>query len=138
MLGYARLMQNMLRGFAMDGHNSLSLTSLSLLYRFVNVLYIWTLYLLLNTFWQERSRLVRLCNELLYIISFDLYTLSMTLLDATEHYISVSYILYIWTLFLMLNTFWHEWSRLVTLCNELLYIISFDLYTVSKTFFDAT
>jgi hypothetical protein len=44
------LMQNMLRGFAMDDHNSLSLTSLSLLYSFVNVLYISTLYLLLNAF----------------------------------------------------------------------------------------
>jgi hypothetical protein len=28
----------------MDGHDSLNLTSLSLLYRFANVLHIWTLY----------------------------------------------------------------------------------------------
>jgi hypothetical protein len=31
----------------------------------------------------------------------------------------------------------HEWPRLLTLCKELLYIISFDLNTVPKTFFDA-
>jgi hypothetical protein len=40
MLEYDRLMNIMLRGLVMDGHNSLSLTSLSLLYRFANVLYI--------------------------------------------------------------------------------------------------
>jgi hypothetical protein len=49
-LGYARLMYLMLRGLIMDCQNSLNLTSLSLLYRFVNVLYNWTLFLLLNTF----------------------------------------------------------------------------------------
>jgi hypothetical protein len=38
----------------------------------------------------------------------------------------------------LLNTFLHESSRLITLCNELLRIISFDLYTVSMTLFDAT
>jgi hypothetical protein len=96
----------------MDDHNSLSVTSLSVLYLFVHVLYIKTLYLLLNTFWQEWSRLVTLCNELLYIISFDLYTLSVTLREATENYISVSHIIYIRTVFLQLNIFWHEWSRL--------------------------
>jgi hypothetical protein len=74
---------------------------------------------------------VTLCYVLLYIINFDLYTFSITLFDATEHILSVSHFRYIWTLFLLLNTFWHEWLRLVTPRNELLYIISFDLYTVS-------
>jgi len=77
------LMYHILRCLVMDGHASLSLTSLSLLYRFVNVLYIWTLFLLLNTFCHEWSRLVTLCHELLYILGFDLYTVSMTLVDAT-------------------------------------------------------
>jgi hypothetical protein len=72
----------MIFGLVMDGHISLTLTSLSLLYRLVNVLYIWTLFLLLNTFCHAWSRLVTLCQELLYIFSFDLYTVSMTLVDA--------------------------------------------------------
>jgi hypothetical protein len=76
-------------------------------------------------------------NELHYIISFNLYTLSKTLFHATEDNLPVSHFRYIWTLFLLLNTFWHEWLRLVAPWNELLYIISFDLYTVSKAFFDA-
>jgi hypothetical protein len=63
----------------MDGHNSLNLTSLTLLYRFVIILYIWTIFLLLNTFWHERTCLVTHCNDLHYIISFDLHTVSMTL-----------------------------------------------------------
>jgi hypothetical protein len=54
--------------------------------------------------------------------------------DATENNLSFSHFRYIWTLLLLLNTILHEWSRLVTLCNELLCIICFDLYTVSKTF----
>jgi hypothetical protein len=76
-------MYNMLRGLVMDGHNSYSLTSLSLQYRFANVLTIWTLFLLLNTFCHEWPRLLALCNELLCLISFDLYTVPMTLFDAT-------------------------------------------------------
>jgi hypothetical protein len=40
MLKYDTVMYIMLRGFVMDGHNSLRLTSLSLLYRFANVPYI--------------------------------------------------------------------------------------------------
>jgi hypothetical protein len=32
----------------------------------------------------------------------------------------------------------HAWSRLVTLCHELLFILGFDLYTVSVTLVDAT
>jgi hypothetical protein len=44
------LMCLILCGLDMDGHDSLTLTSLSLLYRFVNVLYVRTLFLLLNTF----------------------------------------------------------------------------------------
>jgi hypothetical protein len=90
--------------------------------------YCWT------RFTTNRSRLVRLCKQFLYIISFDEYTVSKTLFDATEPNLSVSHFRYIWTLFLLLNTFWHEWSRLVTPCNDFLYIISFDVYTVSKTF----
>jgi hypothetical protein len=69
----------MLRGLVMDGHNSLHLTSLSLLYRFVIILYIWSLFLLLNTFCHEWTHLVTLCNEFLCIISFDLYNVSMTI-----------------------------------------------------------
>jgi hypothetical protein len=73
----------MLRGLVMEDHNSLSLTSLSLQYRFANVPTIWTLFLLLNTFWHDWSDLVTLCNELRYITSFDFYTVSMTFFDAT-------------------------------------------------------
>jgi hypothetical protein len=73
----------MVRGLFMGERASLTLTSLSLLYRLVNVLYIWTLFLLLNTFCHDWSRLVTLCQELLYILGFDLCTVSMTLVDAT-------------------------------------------------------
>jgi hypothetical protein len=82
------------------------------------------LILLLNTFCHEWSRIVRLCKEFLYIISFNVYTVSKTLFDATELNLSVSHFRYIWTLFLLLNTFWQELSRLVTPCNEFLYNIS--------------
>jgi hypothetical protein len=183
----------MFQGLIIEGHNSLNLTSLLLLYIFVNILYIWTLFLLLNTFWQEWSwiitlftnysilsiltcilslwlfliqpnttshiltlftsgllilllntfchewsRIIRLCKEFQYIFSFNVYTLSKTLFDTNEHNLSVSHFRYIWTLFLLLNTFWQELSCLVSPCNEFLYIISLDVYTVSKTFFDAT
>jgi len=64
----------MMLGFFMDVHTYLPLTSLSLLHRLVNVLYLWTLFLLLNTFCHDCSRLVTLCHELLYFIGFDLYT----------------------------------------------------------------
>jgi len=64
------LMYHILHCLVMDGHASLSLTSLSLLYRFVNVLYIWTLFLLLNTFCHDCARLVTLCHELLYFLGF--------------------------------------------------------------------
>jgi hypothetical protein len=73
----------MLRGLVMDRHNTLSLTSLTLLYRFANVLHIWTLFLLLKTFWHDWSGIVTLCIELLYITRFDFYTVSMSLFDAT-------------------------------------------------------
>jgi hypothetical protein len=73
----------MWRGLIMDGHATLTLTSLSLLYRFVNGLFIWALFLLRNTFLHAWSRLVMLCLELHYILSFDLYNVSMTLSDAT-------------------------------------------------------
>jgi hypothetical protein len=77
------LMYLMLHGLVMDGRDSLTLTSLSLLYRFVNILYIWSLFLLLNTFCHAWSLLLTKCHELLYILGFDLYTVSMTFLDAT-------------------------------------------------------
>jgi hypothetical protein len=72
-----------LSGFVMDGHASLTLTTLSLLYRFVDVLFICTLFLLLNTFCHTWSRLVTICHEIHYILGFDLYTVSMTFVDAT-------------------------------------------------------
>jgi hypothetical protein len=75
----------MLRDFVIDGHDTITLTSLSPLYRFVNVLNIWSLFLLLNTFCQAWSRIVTLCHELLYILGFDLYTVPMTcLLNITQ------------------------------------------------------
>jgi hypothetical protein len=73
----------MLVGLVMDVQASLTLTSLSLLYRFGNVLYIWALFLLLNTFRHAWSRLFTLCLELHNILGFDLYIVSMTLVDAT-------------------------------------------------------
>jgi hypothetical protein len=118
----------------MDDQNSLSLTSLSPLYRFVNVLYNWTIFLLMNTFLKEWLRLVTLCDELHYIISFDLYTLSMTVIDATERNVSVSHFLNILALFIPMNTFWHVWPRLVTLCNVLLYINNFVLIPTLRLF----
>jgi hypothetical protein len=83
MSGYARLIYLILRVSVMDVHASLTFTSLSLEYRFVNVLYIWRLFLLLNTFCDAWSRLVTLCHEFHYILGFDLYADSMTLVDAT-------------------------------------------------------
>jgi hypothetical protein len=67
----------------MEGHDSLTLTSLSLLYRYDNVLYMRSLFLLLNTFCHAWSRLVTLCQQLLFTLGSDLYTVSMTLVDAT-------------------------------------------------------
>jgi hypothetical protein len=78
MLRYAMLMYLILPGLA-----SLTLTSLSLLYRLVNVLYIWTISLLLKTFCHACSCLVTLCEYLLYILGVELYTAYMTLVDAT-------------------------------------------------------
>jgi hypothetical protein len=60
-------MYRMLCGNVMDDHDPLNLTSLSL-YRFVNVFYVWILFLLPNMFCHARSRLGRLCHELLYIL----------------------------------------------------------------------
>jgi hypothetical protein len=67
----------------MDGHDSLTLTFLSLRYLFVNVLYVRTLFLLLHTFCQAWPRLVMHSHELLYILGFELYTVCMTLDEAT-------------------------------------------------------
>jgi hypothetical protein len=61
----------------------------------------------------------------------------MTLFDATEQNVSVSHFRYIWTLFLMLNMFCHEWSRIVRLCNDLLYKVDINLNTVYMTRFEA-
>jgi hypothetical protein len=68
----------MLRDLVMDYHDTYTLTSLSLLYLLVIFLFIWTLFLLLNTFCHAWSRLVTLCNELLCIIRFDIYTVDAT------------------------------------------------------------
>jgi hypothetical protein len=103
-LGYARLMYLLFRALVMDGHNSFSLTSLSLLYRFVNILYIWTLFLLQNTFWHEWTRLLTLCKEFLYIISFDLYSVSKIFFSQLTH-LTVSHDPFIWITFLVLNMF---------------------------------
>jgi hypothetical protein len=43
--------------------------------------------------------MVTRCNELLYIISFDLYTVSKTFFEATQHSLTVSHDLFIWTQF---------------------------------------
>jgi hypothetical protein len=64
----------MMRGFFIDGHASLTLIPLSLLYRLVNIPYNRSLFLLLITFCCSWLRLVPLCYELLYILGFDLYT----------------------------------------------------------------
>jgi hypothetical protein len=72
----------MLCGLVMHGHDPLTLISLSLLYRFANVLYMRSLFLLLNTFYNAWSRLVTICHVLLYILSFYLYKVCMTLVDA--------------------------------------------------------
>jgi hypothetical protein len=64
-------------------HDSLTLASLTLLYRYVNVLYMRTVFLVLQIFCHAWSRLVTFGHELLYIHDFDMYTVSMTLVDAT-------------------------------------------------------
>jgi hypothetical protein len=70
-------------GLFTDVQTKFTLNSLKILYVLVNVLYIWPLFLLLNMFFHACSRLVTLCQELLYILGFDLYTVCMTLVDAT-------------------------------------------------------
>jgi hypothetical protein len=59
-LGCSRIMYLMLCGLFMDLHDSLTLTSLSLLYRFENVLYVRTLFLLQNVL----SRMVSPSHDL--------------------------------------------------------------------------
>jgi hypothetical protein len=90
----------------------------------------------MNRFWHKWSRIINLCKDLFYEIGFG--TVYMTRFDATEHNLSGSVFLYIWTLFLLLDMFWDKWSRIITLCNELLYKVDFDLYTVYMTRFDTT
>jgi hypothetical protein len=82
------------------------------------------------------SRLLTPSNELLSIISIDLYTNSKTFFDATEHNLTVSHVLYLSNLFLVLNTCCQEWSRIITLCKELLFKVGF--YTVYISCFDVT
>jgi hypothetical protein len=78
--------------------DSINIISQLLLYLFVNILQIRSLLLLLNTFWQETSRLVTLCYDLLYINNFDLYTVSMTLFESTEHHVKCCHFIYILTI----------------------------------------
>jgi hypothetical protein len=73
----------MMLGLVMDIQTYFTLTSLSLLHCLENVLYMLTLFLLLNTFCHASSGLVRLCQELLNILGFDLFTVSMTVVDET-------------------------------------------------------
>jgi hypothetical protein len=65
--GYSGIIYLMLLGIVIFGHPSLTLTSLSLLYRFVNVLYIWTPFL---TGEHVLSRLVTPSNALSRIILY--------------------------------------------------------------------
>jgi hypothetical protein len=83
MFGYDRIMYLTLHDSFMDDHASLSLSSMSLQHRFDYVLYIWRLFLLLNTFCHAWSRLVPLFHELLFILGVELYAESVTLVDAT-------------------------------------------------------
>jgi hypothetical protein len=86
------LLQLILSGMVMDDHASLTLLSKSLQYRTVNVLYVRTLFLLLNTFCYACSRVVTLYHELLYSPGFDLYIVSKTLFDASYHNLTVSHV----------------------------------------------
>jgi hypothetical protein len=62
----------------------------------------------------------------------------MTLFESSDHKRHMfSRYLYLDSNFSAEHVF-HEWSRLVTFCNELLYIISFGLYKVSVILFGAT
>jgi hypothetical protein len=119
------------------------------------IVYIWTAEHVLTGMVTTSNAFVTnysLCNELLYIINSDLYTVSMTLFGSTEHNVTCALVIYIWTLIL-----WHSFSRslhldsvftvehvltrMVThfiLCNDLLYKICFDLYAVYVTRFVAT
>jgi hypothetical protein len=76
-------MYRMLCVLFVDGLDPLTLNSLSLLYRFVNFPNVRSLFLILNTFCHAWSRLVTLCHELHYILGFDLYAVSMNLVDKT-------------------------------------------------------
>jgi hypothetical protein len=128
----------MVRGYHMDGHNSLWLISLSLLYLYFNVVYMWTLFLLLYTFWKEWWGLVTLCNNYSIISILTCIPSLWLFFNHPITNVTCSHVIYIWTLILVLNTFLHEWSRLVTFWNELLYIISFFLYNASVILFETT
>jgi hypothetical protein len=80
----------MLCGLLMHGHDSLTLNSLLLLYCFANVLYMLSLFLLLNSFYNTLTRLITICHELLYILSFYLYTVCMILVDAIYQNVTLS------------------------------------------------
>jgi hypothetical protein len=90
--GYSGIIYLMLLGIVIGGHASLTLTSVSLLYCFVNVLNIWSLFFLLNMFCHAQSHLVTHCYELICILCFDLYTVCMNLVDATKHNRRVSHV----------------------------------------------
>jgi hypothetical protein len=63
----------------MDGHASFTLSSLSLLYRYVNVESILTAEHVLSRMFMPSLTL----PELLYILGFDLHTVYLTLVDPT-------------------------------------------------------
>jgi hypothetical protein len=66
----------------MDGRDWLTLASRSLLYRYVNVLYMRTVFLVLQIFCHAWSPVVTLSHELIYILGYDMYTVSVTLVNA--------------------------------------------------------
>jgi hypothetical protein len=69
----------------------------------------------------EWSRFVMLCNEILYIIGFYLYTFSMSLFDATYHNLKFSHIIYMFSIF----TAEHILRRIISDSNDLKRITSY-------------
>jgi hypothetical protein len=80
----------MLYGLFFDYNDSITLISMSLLYPYDNYLYMRSPFLLLKTFYNAWSQLVTICHELLNNLSFYLYTVCMTLVDAIYHYVALS------------------------------------------------
>jgi hypothetical protein len=77
-------------GLVFDCHDSLFLTSMSLIYRYDKYLYMRSPFLLLKTFYSAWSQLVTICLELLNNISFYLYAVCMTLVDAIYQNVTLS------------------------------------------------